>query len=141
MPAALRIRLTEEERKYLVSLPEQADIPAGTKKRIQILRCSDWGWKVAEIAEKLKCSEAMVRRTIGIWIDREKEGLFDKPRQGRPKKWKEEDIEFLEKCLEEARTYNSYQLSAKLKSERGVELSAAQKNIKKKGAGKEQKPA
>lgn len=135
MPAALRIRLTEEERKELVSLGEQAETPQRTKKRIQILRCSDWGWKVAEIAKKLKCSEAMVRRTIGRWIEREKEGLFDKPRGGRPKSWKEEDLEYLEKCLSEPRTYNSYQLSAKIKSERGVKLSAERirKIFKKKG--------
>jgi len=41
MPAALRIRLTEEETKELVSLGEQAETPQRTKKRIQILRCSD----------------------------------------------------------------------------------------------------
>ncbi|MBD2485899.1 helix-turn-helix domain-containing protein [Planktothrix sp. FACHB-1365] len=86
---------------------------------------SDGGWSVSKIAKTLRCSEAMVRRTIARWINQEKEGLFDAPRQGRKRKWKEEDIEYLENCIEsEERTYNSRQLSEKLLQERAIALSA-----------------
>lgn len=71
-------------------------------------------------------------------------GLFDEPRQGRKRKWKEEDIEYLENCIEsEERTYNSRQLSEKLLQERAIALSAERirKILKKKtGAGKGQNP-
>ncbi len=53
------------------------------------------------------------------------EGLWDKPGRGGKPKWKEEDMVFLEECLEqEPRTYNSLQLAQKLESERRVKLSA-----------------
>ncbi len=34
---------------------------------------SDEGWGVSKIAQNLRCSEAMVRKTISRWINQEKE--------------------------------------------------------------------
>ncbi len=142
MPVRLRIQLTGEEKKALLTLYEQEKVPKRTRQRIDILMFSDGGWGVSKIAQNLRCSEAMVRRTISRWINQEKEGLFDAPRPGRKRKWKEEDIEYLENCIEsDERTYNSRQLSEKLLLERGLALSAERirKILKKKtGAGKEQ---
>jgi predicted ArsR family transcriptional regulator len=142
MPVRLRIQLTEEEKKELLSLYEKEKLPKRTKQRIDILMFSNGGLGVSTIAKNLRWKEAMVRRTISRWINQEKEGLFDAPRQGRKPKWKEEDIEYLEKCIEsEERTYNSRQLSEKLLQERAIALSAERirKILKKKGGvGKEQ---
>lgn len=135
MPGSLRIRLTQEEKQQLYLLSNQAQTPRRTKTRIEILKLSDRGWKVEQIALELTCSPATVRRTIARWINQDKEGLFDAPRRGRTRKWQKEDLEFLEKCLElEPRTYNSRQLSELLKQERQVELSAerVRKILKKK---------
>lgn len=144
MPVRLRIQLTEEEKKELLTLYEQEKVPKRTRQRIDILMFSDGGWGVSKIAKNLRCSEAMVRRTISRWINQEKEGLFDAARPGRKRKWKEEDIEYLENCIEsDERTYNSRQLSEKILRERGISLSAERirKILKKKtGAGKEQNP-
>ena len=98
---------------------------------------------MSEIASHLNCASNTVRQTFYRWLSQGIEGLFDAQRPGRAKKWKEEDLEFLETCLsEEQRTYNSRQLSEKLKRERQVELSAERirKILKKKtGDGKERK--
>lgn len=142
MPVRLRIQLTEDEKKELLTLYQQDQVPKRTRQRIDILMFSEGGWSVSKIAKTLRCSEAMVRRTIARWINQEKEGLFDAPRLGRKRKWKEEDIEYLETCIEsEERTYNSRQLSEKIFQERGIALSAERirKILKKKtGAGKGQ---
>lgn len=124
MPVFLRVRLTEAERKELFELKNGTNTPLRTQIRIAILILSDRGLSVKQIANYIKQNETTIRRTIGRWLNKDKEGLFDRPRKGRPKKWKDEDIEYLETCLErEERTYNSQQLSRKLKEERQVELS------------------
>jgi transposase len=142
MPVRLRIQLTEEEKQELLTLHQQEKVPKRTRQRIDILMFSDGGWGVSKIAKNLRCSEAMVRRTISRWINQEKEGLFDAPRPGRKRKWKQEDIEYLETCIEsDERTYNSRQLSEKLLRERALALSAERirKILKKKtGTGEGQ---
>ena len=99
------------------------------------------GWNVAAIANYLKYSPNTVRLIFYRWITRGIDGLYDAPRTGRKPLWQEEDIKYIENCLEkEPRTYNSYQLVEKLKTERSVFLSRdrLRKILKKKiGDGKE----
>ena len=58
------------------------------------------------------------------WKKRGMEGLWEKMGRGRKKKWKEDDLVYVEKCLEEdSRTYNAAQLARKLATERKVVLS------------------
>ena len=53
------------------------------------------------------------------------EGLWEKTGRGRKRNWKEEDIKYIEICLEkDERTYNAAQLSQKLAQDRGVTLSS-----------------
>lgn len=145
MPVFLRVRLTEAERKELNELKNLPNTPLRTQLRIETLILSDQGLSVKQIANYIKQNETTIRRTIGRWLNQDKEGLFDEVRPGRPKKWQDEDIEYLEICLErEERTYNSQQLAQKLKEERQIELSPQRirKILKKKiGDGKEQKRA
>lgn len=107
MPLRLRIQLTEEEKQELLTLYQQEKVPKRTRQRIDILMFSDGGWMVSKIAQTLRCSEAMVRKTITRWINQEKEGLFDAPRPGRKRRWKEEDIEYLETCIESDSKYST----------------------------------
>jgi transposase len=86
-----------------------------------------------------------VRQTLYRWIIKGKEGLFDETRAGRKPICSEEDLKYVEECLEkEERTYNSRQLVEKLKQERAVEISSdrLRRILKKKsGDGKEQELA
>ena len=125
MPIFLRVRLTELERQELLKLQKSSDITERTRRRVEILLLSSQGLSVKQISEYVKQKETTIRRTINRWFDLGQEGLFDEPRQGRPRRWKEEDIEYLENILEtEERTYNSHQLSQKLKEEKNVNLSS-----------------
>lgn len=93
------------------------------------------------IANYLKYSPNTIRQIFYRWITKGIDGLYDAPRAGRKPIWQEEDIKYIENCLEkESRTYNSYQLVEKLKTERSVVLSRdrLRKILKKKiGDGKE----
>jgi len=65
-----------------------------------------------------------VRDCFHRWKKRGMEGLWEKMGRGRKKKWKEDDLVYVEKCLEEdSRTYNAAQLARKLATERKVVLS------------------
>ncbi len=88
MPRFLRIRLTEEDKKYLLELKKTAKTPLRNFNRIEILLLNNEGFTVKEIAMYLSKKESTVRTTINNWLTLEKEGLFDRDRTGRPKKWK-----------------------------------------------------
>ncbi|WP_341531764.1 helix-turn-helix domain-containing protein (plasmid) [Nostoc sp. UHCC 0302] len=63
------------------------------------------------------------RRTGYRWEDLGLEGLWSKPGRGGKSRWTEDDMVFLEECLEkEPRTYNSVQLVQKLEQERKVNI-------------------
>lgn len=96
-----------------------------TRDRAHMLRLNAQGWTAPAIAEIFECQEHTVRETIRRWQQVGLGGLWDASGRGAKAKWLEEDMVYLENCLEqELRTYNSQQLSYKLKQERQVELSA-----------------
>jgi transposase len=83
------------------------------------------GRNAPEIAQIFNCHEHTVRAAIQRWQDRGLVGLWSAPGRGAKPKWKAEDLEYIETCLnEEERTYNSIQLARKLKEERAVNLSS-----------------
>lgn len=141
MPAPLKIRLTTEEEEQLLALKNDTNLPRRTRERAEAITLSFRGWNVNEIASYIKYSPNTVRKIFYRWLTKGIDGLSDRQRTGRKPKWKEEDIKYIENCLEkEQRTYNSYQLVEKLKEERSVFLSRdrLRKILKKKiGDGKE----
>lgn len=141
MPAPLKIRLTPEEDEQLLAIKINTKLPKRTRERAEAIILSARGWNVNEIANYIKYSPNTVRRIFYRWITRGIEGLSDRPRTGRKPTWQEEDIKYIENCLEkDPRTYTSYQLVEKLKEERSVFLSRERlrKILKKKiGDGKE----
>ncbi len=57
------------------------------------------------------------------WENKGLGGLWEASGRGAKRKWQEEDLAYLEHCLEvEPRTYNSVQLSEKLAQVRHVQL-------------------
>ena len=110
-----------------------------------MLKLNAQGKNVPEIAQIFNCHEHTVSATIRRWETKGLVGLWSAPGRGAKPKWKAEDLEYIETCLnEEERTYNSVQLARKLQQERGVNLSSdrlrrilTKKNI----VGKEPEPA
>ena len=82
-------------------------------------------WTVGAIAEIFECHEHTVRATIRRWQQQGLGGLWEAPGRGTKRLWQEEDMQYLEQCLEQQeRTYNSMQLATVLEQERQVNLSA-----------------
>ena len=125
MPAPLRIKLNPEEEDTLAELRQTQLVPYRTRDRAHMLKLNAQGLNVPEIAQIFNCHEHTVRATIRRWSERGLAGLWSAKGRGAKPKWKAEDIEYLETCLnEEERTYNSFQLARKLKQERAVNLSS-----------------
>lgn len=125
MPAPLRIQLNPEEEETLAELRKAISVPYRTRDRAHMLKLNAQGKNVPEIARIFNCHEHTVRATIRRWEARGLVGLWEEPGRGAKAKWKTEDLEYIENCLnQEQRTYNSTQLARKLKQERAVNLSS-----------------
>ena len=125
MPAPLRVKLSRLEEETLGELQKASSVPYRTRNRAQMLRLNAQGRNVPEIAQIFNCHENTVRAAIQRWQERGLTGLWSARGRGAKPKWKTEDLEYIETCLnEEKRTYNSIQLARKLKQERAVDLSS-----------------
>jgi transposase len=123
MGARLRVFLTHEQDKSLLNL-RTADVPQKVKDRAEVIRLNADGWYVEKIAAHFNWTPQTVREVLHKWQTLGLEGLWELPGRGGKQKWTETDILFLEECLKkEPRTYNSRQLTEKLKSDRNVQLS------------------
>ncbi len=123
MGARLRVFLTREQDKTLLNL-RTVDVPQKVKDRAEVIRLNAHGWYVEKIAAYFNLTPQTVREVLHRWRKDGLEGLWELPGRGGKTKYKEEDIVFLEACLEkEPRTYNSRQLAQKLESDRQIKLS------------------
>lgn len=125
MPAPLRVKLSEAEDSMLKELREATTVPQRTRDRAHILRLNAQGWNAPVLAELFECHEHTIRATIKRWESGGLSGLWEAPGRGAKRRWTDADMNYLEACLqEENTTYNSAQLSRKLKQERLVDLSS-----------------
>ncbi|WP_243458629.1 IS630 family transposase [Nostoc sp. UIC 10630] len=123
MGSRLRVFLTREQDKTLLNL-RTADVPQKVKDRAEVIRLSAHGWYVEKIAAHFNWTAQTVREVLHRWEHLGLEGFWEKPGRGGKSRWTEDDMVFLEECLEqEPRTYNSVQLAQKLEQERSIKLS------------------
>ena len=126
MPAPLRVNLNSEEDRTLRELSSANGVQVRIKQRALALRLNAHGWNVPRIAEYLDWSQKTVRETIGRWQQGGLGGLWERPGRGKKPSWQESDWQALEQWLSEPRRYSARQLSERLATERGIELSAEQ---------------
>ena len=120
----LQVTLSSDEDRTLFELRRADTVPQRTKDRATALRLNHRGWTTEEIGEYLDWQVATVRQTIHRWRDQGLGGLWDSPRAGRPRRWEEEDMAYVEATIEESTTaVNSRQLVTQLEQEREVTLS------------------
>ncbi len=125
MGARLRIFLSSEEDRTLFELRTARTVPQRVKDRAAVIRLNAQGWYIEKIAVHFKWNVRTVRETLHRWRDQGLGGLWDAPRQGGQRRWRNEDIEYLEASLRnDQRAYNSKQLAQKLADERQITLSA-----------------
>lgn len=137
----MKTAISLSEDKQLLEISQNNETPNRTKKRAEALRLSNHGWKVDKIAEYFDWHPQTVRELIQRWREQGVNGLYDQTKSGRPRQWQEEDIQYLEECMEkDQQVYNGQQLAEKLRQERNVNLSSdrIRKLLKKKaGSGNE----
>ncbi len=123
MPAPLKVHLSEEEDRELLEFQKIDGIPRRVQERAEIIRLNHHGWTVSAISQRSASRGAnykqksphAVRASLHRWSNQGIKGLWEKTGRGRKRNWKEEDIKYLEICLEkDERTYNAAQLSQKL---------------------------
>ena len=85
----LRVFLTLLQEETLFELSRASQVSQRTRDRASAIRLSSMGWKVSKIAIYLKWSKQRVRETIHKWKKKGLVGLWDAPKTGRKKKWKE----------------------------------------------------
>ncbi len=125
MPAPVRVILNEEEERTLRELRLATTVSQRTRDRAHMVRLNAQGWNAPALAEIFECCEHTVRATLKRWQTLGLGGLWDAPGRGDKPRWQQEDLEYLEQCLEQQpRTYNSGQLAQKLSEQRQVTLSA-----------------
>ena len=125
MPAPLRVILSKADDEMLGELRVATTVPQRTRDRAHMLRLNAQGWNVPDRSEMFDCHEHTVRATIKRWEARGLSGLWEAPGRGAKRQWDETDMAYVEACLaDDSRTYNSVQISKKLKKERLVDLSS-----------------
>ncbi len=125
MPAPVRVILNAEEDRTLKELRLATTVPQRTRDRAHMVRLNAQGWNAPALAEVFECCEHTVRATLKRWQTLGLGGLWDTPGRGDKPRWQEEDLQYLEQCIEqEPRTYTSQQLAHKLSQQRQVRLSA-----------------
>ena len=137
MPAPLRVILSEPEAKTLSELRIASCVPYRVRDRAHIVLLNAQGWDVSSLADMFTCHEQTVRAAIKRWQTNGLGGLWEAGGRGRKPTWQPADMDYLEQCLDnDARTYNSRQLAAKLWKERNVKLGEAQirRILKKRGS-------
>jgi transposase len=119
----LKVNLTSQEDETLFELRKSTSVPQRVKDRAEVIRLNHQGWYVEKIATFFGWNIQTVRETLHRWRREGLEGLRDAPGRGKKARWDASDLEFLEQCLKEPRSYNSKQLAKKLADERDVHLS------------------
>ena len=130
MGCRLRIFLTSEEKRTLKELTTATSVPQRTKDRAFVLLLNARGWKNAQITDCLNWAEQTVCQIIHRWQARGLVGLWDATGQGGQKPWQEEDMVYLEQCLQqEPGTYNSRQLAQSLASQVTSKIAGSEINV------------
>jgi transposase len=79
-----RVQFDEDARQELIRRAHLPHIAPNTRDRLEILRLSDAGWNIPQIARHLRCHEQTVRRWIKTFLLEGFDALVDLPRPGKP---------------------------------------------------------
>ena len=122
-----RVTLTDEQRIELNRRAHQSGVAPSTRDRLEMVRLSDAGWHIPQIAGPLGQHE----QTVRFWIKAFRTGSFDaltnKVRGGSVSALTPEILEAIRQELGKAeRTWNAQQIAAFIDEKFGVRLKAGQ---------------
>ena len=133
MPKVYRTELNEVQRAELNERARARTLAPRLRERLEMVRLSDLGMCVPEIARTLGAHEQTVRKYIKAFLAQGFAGLDDRPIPGRPPRASAADLAALCQLLDEAarrgQTWTAPQLAAWLARERGVQLSTSRLRV------------
>jgi transposase len=123
-PTLYRVHLTEEQREELKRRTRAPEIKPRTRDRLEMVRLSDAGWRVPQIAVHLRVSPRRVRVWLQRFLTAGFDALPDQPHRGRPGRLTPELLEGVRQELDRGdRTWTTRQVAAWLEETHGVHLS------------------
>lgn len=126
MPAAIRVRLNEEEDRTLKELSSAEGVPKRTKQRALVIRLNAYGWNTPQIGQFLNWHEHTVRSNLERWKTKGLGGLWEQRGRGRKRSWNEANWLVMQQWLEEPRRYSAAQLQRQWQEKCGVNVGAQQ---------------
>ena len=122
MPPSRFIRLTQEQDAQLREIEQDPYLKPKVRLRAQVLRFSNRGSNMEQIASYTGRSPASIARDFDRWRERGLEGLADGTAPGNPPRITEEAKSFLRGKLSEERTWNASQLAEALSERFAIEV-------------------
>ena len=133
MPMMYRAELTAAQRAELNERARARTLAPRLRERLEMVRLSDLGLRVPEIARTLGAHEQTVRKYIKAFLQVGFAGLDDRPIPGRPPRARAADLAALTQLLDEAatrgQTWTAAQLAGWLARKRGVHLSTSRLRV------------
>lgn len=132
----LRVELTPEQRTELNRLARQRELAPRLRDRLEMVRLSDLGQSVRQIAAVLGCHHQTVRRYLHAFQSGGFAALPSPPPKGRPPRLRAEHLAALERLLDEAaaggeqaRTWTLPQLCAWRHESFGIRISGPRLSV------------
>ena len=121
-----RVELSDEQRRELQRRAHEPGIRPRTRDRLEMVRLSDAGWSVPQIARHLGLCEARVRFWIRTFLADGFDALRDQPPVGRTSRLTPTIREAVRQELEKGdRTWTGTQLAEWIQQQFGVRVSAS----------------
>ncbi|GAC1454692.1 MAG: hypothetical protein PVSMB4_15260 [Ktedonobacterales bacterium] len=133
MPKIIRVRLTPEQRDELNQRARARTLPPRLRERLEMVRLSDLGQTIPQIAQTLGHHDQTVRKYLKAFIADGFTALPDRPISGRPPALTRADLNALGHLLDAAaargETWTTPRLRHWLASERGVRISTGRLGV------------
>lgn len=121
----IQVRLEEAARQELNRRAHELGVMPRTRDRLEMVRLSDAGWSIPQIARHLGLSQRCVRQWIKAYLAGGFDALPDQPHVGQASALTQEHLAVLREEIEKGeRTWTAGQIAAWLAQERGIRLSA-----------------
>ena len=133
MPKIIRVRLTPEQREELNQRARARTVAPRLRDRLEMVRLSDLGQTIPQIAQMLGHHEQTVRKHLKAFLADGFAALPDRPIAGRPPAVTRADLDALGQMLDAAalrgETWTTPRLRHWLATERGVQISSGRLGV------------
>jgi transposase len=120
-----RVRLTDAQRDELQCRAHEPGVMPRTRDRLEMVRLSDAGFSIPQIARHLRISEKRVRHYIKAFLADGFGALPDRPHPGQPSALTAAILDALREELRQGeRTWTAAQIAAWVEKQFGVRLGA-----------------